>query len=91
MAEQHRRARGLTQLDKLIDRVQYARDLERSDYIAHVGWLDIRVIGTHPEARIVRRVSDACVMRGYGPGTNRRAIGNHFCRSSEVSYSESNR
>lgn len=149
MAEQHRRARGLTQLDKLIDlidvgaaspkeswlrlllinagfprpvtqipvlspggrpryyldmgwpevmvsveydgehhrvdRVQYARDLERSDYIAHVGWLNIRVIGTHPEARIVRRVNDAWVMRGYGPGTNRRAIGNHFCRSSEVS------
>lgn len=45
------------------DRPQFARDIERSEYIARVGWLNIRVVVENSEADILRRVQEAWDLR----------------------------
>jgi very-short-patch-repair endonuclease len=48
------------------DRGQYTRDLARTEYIARVGWLNVRVVADHSKAEIIRRVRDAWAQRGQG-------------------------
>lgn len=44
-------------------RLQYGHDITRSEYVAGVGWLNIRVIADHTESSIIRRVRDAWARR----------------------------
>lgn len=48
-------------------RFQYGHDIARSEYIAGVGWLNIRVIAGNSEPEILRRVRAAWVRRGVTP------------------------
>jgi hypothetical protein len=41
------------------DPAQYARDIDRQEYIAKVGWTVIRVVGRHRPADVIRRVQCA--------------------------------
>ncbi|GAB3012774.1 hypothetical protein [Mycobacterium bourgelatii] len=41
------------------DPAQHARDVDRQEYITHVGWTNIRVVGRHRRDDVIRRVRKA--------------------------------
>lgn len=48
------------------DPTQYARDVDRQDYIAGVGWIVIRVVSRHRPSDVIRRVKCAWDARTTG-------------------------
>ncbi len=45
------------------ERPRFGKDLIRSEYLAHVGWIHIRVVADHRQSDILRRVERAWALR----------------------------